>query len=155
MWPFKKKQKLPSAANLTRAEVAWLQRQRDAIPTLAAAVAATPAPADPVEAADTLIRAWHALPESCRPDANEIVNVAAVALGDALAAKLGLEWKIITDAFGTDLGLWWTNGRGNIVLAPTHSVAKKFAGNPDGFVAALLKVMILDVGKLRENIEAQ
>ncbi len=155
MWPFKKKRKPPYADDLTRAELAWLQSQRDAIPVLAAAVAATPVRADSVEAADNLIRAWHALPETCRPDANQIVNAAGVALGDALAADLRLEWKIITDAYGTELGLWWTNGRASVILAPTHSVAKQFATSPHGFVAALRKTMIPDVHKLRAEIEAQ
>lgn len=155
MWPFKKKREIPFADDLTDGELGWLDEQRDALNSMCASAGIpTPAPSRRLDAADELIRWWHRQPRDVRPDPNLIVNAAGVALGDALAAAGGLEWKVITDSFGTDLGLWWRLGKGHVILAPTHSVAKKFAENPDGFVAGLFKVMAPDVARLKQQISA-
>jgi hypothetical protein len=148
MWPFKKKRPLPYADELSKAEHAWLQEQRDALASLARAAAIPPS--DPLRTTDALIRWWHQQPDSARPDPNGIVNAAGVVLGDALATACNLEWKIITDAYGTDLGLW--RAAGNIVLSPTHSVAKRFADCPDGFVAALFPELVVGVKAMDANV---
>ena len=142
MWPFKKKPAAPRADDLTAAEEQWLREQRHALEELAASVD-IPA-GSPLQRADALIRWWHTVPASDRPDANIIVNAAGVALGDALAADCSLAWKIITDPFGTDLGLWWNEAGAayqNIILTPTHSVAKKFAESPQGPVVNLHRAL--------------
>ena len=133
MWPFKKKPPAaPVAEDLGAAELAWLQQQRDAFGSLARTAGIEPG--EPLAAADALIQWWRAEPESGRIDPNLVVNATGVALGDALAARCGLSWRIITDPFGTDLGLWRTDPM--IVVSPTHTVAKNFADGPQGFVSA-------------------
>jgi hypothetical protein len=129
---FSKKRAVPYADDLSHAETAWLQQQRDAARTLGEQAGLA---GDPIAVCDGLIRCWHAA--SSRPDPNPIVNAAGVAVGDVLAREFGLEWKIITDSFGTDMGLW--RARGSIILAPTSSVAKRFADGKDGFLPALLE----------------
>jgi hypothetical protein len=56
-------------------------------------------------------------------------------MGDALAHEYRLEWKIINDEIGTDLGLW--RSKDQIVLSPTTSIAKRFADEADGLVVDL------------------
>jgi Domain of unknown function (DUF3806) len=84
---------------------------------------------------DEFIRWWHREPAEQRIDRNIIVNLAGVTIGDVLAGECGLTWKIISDEFGTDLGLWREEGQ--IVVSPIHSVAKLFADEQDGFVVDL------------------
>ncbi len=156
MWPFKKRRQIPFAEDLTPAEHAWLRQQRESLAQQLKAAAIKPRPGTrPLDPCDDLIRAWHAAPVPQRPDANALVLAVGVALGDALAKELGLEWKIITDAFGTDMGLWHVpaSGKaGNIILSPTHSVAKQFADNPDGFVVLLFDKMVPQVRDLKRQL---
>ena len=137
MWPFKKKRKIPYADDLSPRELEWLQTQRSALDTLAQA-AHVATDTGPLRTADAVIQHWHSLPQPQRSDPNTVVNAAGVALGDALAKKHGLQWKIITDAFGTDMGVWCGgDNEQNVVLSPTHSIAKRFADSPDGCVVQL------------------
>lgn len=143
----KKKPTGPTASDLTRDEQAWLQDQRAALGSLPSAAAiAAPSKSTRLQTCDALLRWWHRQPGESRPDPNELVSACGVALGDVLSEELGLEWKIITDAFGTDLGLW--REQGHIVLSPTHSIAKRFAEGADGFVVDLagqLRVMFAEM----------
>ena len=136
MWPFKKKPVMPRASDLTEQELQWLDAHRRGLTALAdTAGLSSPRTDNRLSLADELIRWWHRQPADDRVDPNLIVSAAGIALGDALAKEFRLEWKIITDSFGTDIGLW--RERGHIVLSPTHSVAKRFSECPDGFVELL------------------
>lgn len=128
----------PRAEDLNDEELAWLAHVREGLPVFAdaAGAAVENGPRGALDACDAIVRWWHTLPGDDRPDANTLVMIVGIALGDALAAELGLEWKIVTDAFGTDLGLW-RGAPKQIILSPTHSVAKRFQGSADGFVADL------------------
>jgi hypothetical protein len=155
MWPLRKKAKGPVASDLTRAEIDWIQQQRDALGELAAAVGLGSPDSDAarLECCDRVIRWWHEQPAGARPDPNMIVGSCGVALGDAIGPALGLEWKIVTDAFGTDLALW--GAANQVVLSPTHSVAKRFAESRNGCVVELaeqLKAMhAATVAKMAEG----
>lgn len=145
----------PTAADLNDDEREWLDLQRGGMGFFLEA-AGVGLPDDSIDArlraCDDLIRWWHTLPADDRPDANDIVNVVGVAFGDVLAAELDLEWKIITDAFGTDLGLWWSNpgnSEARIVLSPTHTVARRFGDGANGFLAAAAPAMIRDVRAMK------
>src|SRR5262245_15437644 len=118
MWPFRTKQTVtndppPQVHDLTEAEEAWVQAERDGLTKLAGALGFTPPQNDDERLAlcDEMIRWWHCEPQEQRIDANRIVNLVGVAMGDVLAREFGLAWKIITDAFGTDLGLWRAQGQ--------------------------------------------
>lgn len=145
MWPFKKKRALPYADDLRSSERKWLESNRQVLPELGKLAGVAPG-TNPLQMADAVIAYWHRLPEAERADANDVVSVAGVALGDALAAKHGLEWKIVTDAFGTDVALWWSGGGDrNLILAPTHSIAKRFADSPSGCVVQLFEAISASV----------
>ena len=142
MWPFKlriarNQAKAPQASALTAQEEAWLQAQREAMLGFARALGLEMPQNDDERLAlcDEFIRWWHREPVEQRINPNIIVNLAGVAIGDVLARECRLTWKIITDEFGTDLGLW--RAEGQIVVLPIHSVAKLFADEHDGFVVDL------------------
>jgi len=146
MWPFKTKQTVtndppPQVRDLTEEEEAWVQAERDGLTKLAGAIGFTLPQNDDERLAlcDEIIRWWHCEPRDQRIDAHRVVNPIGVAMGDVLAREFGLAWKIVTDAFGTDLGLW--RAKGQIVLSPVHSVAKRFADESNGFVVSLCGAM--------------
>lgn len=139
MWPFKAKRRVtndpdPQVRDLTSQEEARLQTSREGLTKLATGLGlALPQDDDErLALCDELIRWWHREPQEQRIDPNVLVSVVGIAMGDVLAREFGLVWKIITDAFGTDLGLW--RAKGQIVVSPTNSIAKHFAEESDGFV---------------------
>lgn len=149
MWPFKKRRQTPYADDLRSSELKWLDEQRAALGKLGQLAGVAPG-TDLLRTADAVIVYWHSQPESARPDPNEVVNAAGVALGDALAKAHGLEWKIVTDAYGTDMGLWWNDGDGKVLsLAPTHSVAKRFADGRSGYVVELFGQLSAAAAQMR------
>lgn len=139
MWPFKLKQRVtndadPQVRDLTAEEEARLQTSRDGLAKLGEGLG-LPMPENDDERlalCDEMIRWWHGEPEEQRIDPNVVIAVIGIAMGDVLAREFGLTWKIVKDAFGTDLGLW--RGKGQIVITPINSVAKRFADESDGFV---------------------
>lgn len=54
---------------------------------------------------------------------NELV-VIGTAYGDILAAELGLHWVVVTDEYGTDIGLQYRNSE--IYLFPRDMIVKRF-----------------------------
>jgi hypothetical protein len=139
MWPFKPKQRLtndpdPQVRDLTAEEGARLQTSRDGLTELGEGLG-LPVPENDDERlalCDEIIRWWHREPEEQRIDPNVVIAVVGIAMGDVLASEFGLIWKIVMDAFGTDLALW--RAKGQIVISPINSVAKRFAEERDGFV---------------------
>jgi hypothetical protein len=86
-----------------------------------------------LDAAQALVTWWNAAPEGERPAAGSIVAVAGVALGDCLNQYLGMEWSIIHDEDGTDIGMHEPDG--TVLMYPTHSVAHRLrdaAASPAG-----------------------
>jgi hypothetical protein len=137
MWPFKQRvanDPDPQIRDLTSEEEARLQTSRDGLTKLGESLG-LPVPEDDDERlalCDELIRWWHREPEEQRIDPNVVITLVGITMGDVLAREFGLAWKIVTDAFGTDLGLW--RAKGQIVISPINSVAKRFADERDGFV---------------------
>jgi hypothetical protein len=143
IWPFKKKRSLPFSDDLSASEIQSLAESRESLSRLAINANLTVSDSsDPLEVCDQLLRWWHRLPAEVRPDANLLVNAIGITLGDKLAKELSLEWKIVTDTFGTDLALWRTVQGRNIILSPTHAVAKRFENGRDGFVVALYPELV-------------
>ncbi len=61
-------------------------------------------------------------------DPNNLVISLGIALGDRFVSQTNLEWKIITDSFGTDMGLFDPGTPGkltDIVMYPMNMVAKR------------------------------
>lgn len=93
---------------------------------------------DATEVCDQVIRWWHSQPEGDRPDYDAAANILGVAMGDLLLSAFPqLEWRFITDAFGTSLGLWC--GQPEVIAAPLDSVLKALQEHPDGFMGELIE----------------
>lgn len=89
----------------------------------------------PAEVCDRPVGWWRAEPEGSRPDANDVVWSVGVMLGESLRDQSRVEWRLLEDAFGTSISLVCERPEGDFILSPIDSVAKRFAGEPDGFVS--------------------
>ncbi|MDR1448923.1 MAG: DUF3806 domain-containing protein [Propionibacteriaceae bacterium] len=89
------------------------------------------------------IEAWFdtmltAVEDGAQPAAisNDVVNLTAIAVGEHLRAKLGLQWRIFSDEQGADLclhtpALNWT-------LFPQSSTAKRWAAHEKGWIVRFI-----------------
>ena len=84
---------------------------------------------------DELIRAWHQSDSSTRTDANLLVTACGVILGDHLSIEFKLDWAICDDKDGVELCLF--RKENEVLLFPTHSVAKHFSAATEGCVCNL------------------
>jgi hypothetical protein len=66
--------------------------------------------------------------------ANASVIAVGVAFGNKLVERLGFNWVIVTDEYGTDLGVLSRPGRGDVTIIPTDFVAKRYERKEWGFL---------------------
>ncbi len=84
---------------------------------------------------DELVRAWHRSDPETRTDANQIVTSCGIILGDHLALAHQLDWAVCEDKDGVELCLF--RKENEVLLFPTHSVAKRFGSGAEGFLSEL------------------
>lgn len=80
-------------------------------------------------------------------NANELINLVGIAIGQHLADALALDWVAVIDEYGTDVGVHGEPG--NVVICPTSLVAKRWEHRETPFVAETVAALIADVGRLR------
>ncbi|MGD8454437.1 MAG: DUF3806 domain-containing protein [Phycisphaerae bacterium] len=81
-----------------------------------------------MEIADGLIAWWHVARNRDAFSQDEIIDMAGVALGDALAKEFKLAWHAVEDADGPFIGLAVEPPceGDQVVLAPASTIAKRF-----------------------------
>ena len=79
------------------------------------------------ESIDKAIEMWFTnnLEQSIGIDVNMYSNSLACAWGQFLIDTLGMEWHVITDNYGTEIGLYHKNN--NTTIFPFNSMAKAFS----------------------------
>ena len=105
------------------------QAERDWIASLTAPLAGVAA--DPQQLSDHFEAqraAWFALPDAERPDPHPLINATGAALGDLLAAGLGLRWVVATDEYGTEAAVY--REANEVLLYPMNLVAKRWTPEP-------------------------
>lgn len=88
------------------------------------------------------------------PDANAVSMSLGVALGDQIARETGLEWMIITDAYGTDLGLFFAGLEGeysDIVTHPMGFIAKRIAERESDWLEPTAAQLIKDILEMKNG----
>jgi hypothetical protein len=133
----------PTVADLTDAEQRWVAKcvraamdwagTGDELPSLAAL--------------DALAVRRMAEPES----ATVAIDVLGCAIGEHIRRAIPqLEWKVVTDDYGTAIALY--RARGHLIVVPQSSVSKRWdAGRP--FVVALVTQMIADLERIAAEID--
>lgn len=88
-------------------------------------------------ALDSAYRAWESAALDSRPDHAAIVERFAMAIGTHLDRHTDLDWRVVTDVFGTDLAL--TEGfKGTFVVVPHNLVAGRWMRGETGWVPAVV-----------------
>jgi Domain of unknown function (DUF3806) len=78
---------------------------------------------------------WLGQPESDRDDPNQYINAFGIAFGQRLVDGLGFEWKVVTDADGTEMAV--VRQPGEMIVFPANLVAKRVVAGETGFMAPL------------------
>lgn len=90
-------------------------------------------------------------------DANSVVLVLGVALGDQIAEATGMEWKIITDAYGTDMGLFLAGLEGtysDIVTHPMNLIAKRIVERQSGWLKPTADDLIRTIRDMKNGTQS-
>ena len=73
------------------------------------------------------LQAWPAEEE----DPNPVINALGIALGQYLVDRLGLDWKVVEDEYGTEVAI---HGQpGDVLVFPPNLVAKRLESRTVGF----------------------
>ncbi|MBK8756192.1 MAG: DUF3806 domain-containing protein [Actinomycetales bacterium] len=114
--------------------------QRAALDAEVAAVAARGADHTDLQALgralDAAMDAWYAVPERNREDYTAVTHRWGVALGAYLAGATDLQWGMVTDVYGTDLGLM--GARDDMVIVPQNLVSARWLNHQTGWVPGVL-----------------
>lgn len=123
---------------LSEAEAAWLEDQRGLMLHLLEDLEIDLSEdASVLDGAEALVQWWQSASEEDRIDANIVVCIAGVALGDCLADNFSLEWAIIQDGKESELGL--VHAGSGFVITPMADAAARFATAEPGMVAELFE----------------
>ena len=83
-------------------------------------------------ALDAAMDAWYAVPERNREDYTAVTH----RWGVALAGATDLQWGMVTDVYGTDLGLM--GARDDMVIVPQNLVSARWLNHQTGWVPGVL-----------------
>ncbi|HYN29382.1 MAG TPA: DUF3806 domain-containing protein [Dermatophilaceae bacterium] len=86
---------------------------------------------------DTAYTAWSAGREGSRPDHAAVVERYAIGVGEHLRRHTDLDWAVVTDVFGTDLGVAGGIG-GSFVVVPANLVAARWMRGETGWLPGVV-----------------
>jgi hypothetical protein len=133
-----------SFAKVNEAEERWIRQGVDQARMLIKtylAVTETPMldPANLDRAYGAWLNQWQSGKSSEAP--NTVVNCIGLAFGQWLVKSLGMEWTVVTDASGTDIGVSYGPPESQVLVFPTHAVAKRLETRETGFLQELFEVI--------------
>jgi len=110
---------------------------------------------DTPELADIVVAHWRRLPPAKRPSLETLATMLGAAIGDFLIYHLRLEWKEVTDEYGTSLVLFNGENAGemhDVYLAVFDSMLKRLEEEAEGdFVAEYVEGLWEAVGHLQRQ----
>ena len=87
-------------------------------------------------ALDAAMAAWYAVKERDREDYAAVTHRWGVALGAFLESATDLRWGMVTDVYGTDLGLMGSED--DMVIVPQNLVSARWLNHQTGWVPGVL-----------------
>jgi len=88
-------------------------------------------------------------------DPNAFVLSIGVALGDCIVAQTTLEWMIITDDYGTDMGLYAAgkpDQYSDIVTHPMNMVAKRLENRTSGWIIDTYSSLLAEIQRMQDDV---
>lgn len=89
---------------------------------------------------DEMVAGWHRLKESDRPDPDAVIRRIGLALGQYVADRTGLEWRVAIDDQGTEIALY--RERGEVLVHPTRLVATRWVAREERVLPGLGRALI-------------
>jgi hypothetical protein len=120
-------------SELTDGERAWLGRNEAQLRAFAKSLGASEdawRPLDP-PALDRTWAAWLAVHVRDQEDPSPILNAFGVALGQYLADRFNLAWKVVQDGDTNEFAIY--GPLGDLLIFPPSLVAKRYAAGETGF----------------------
>jgi hypothetical protein len=84
-------------------------------------------------------------------DPNTVVNSTGIAFGQWLVASLGMEWTVVSDSIGTDMGVRYCGPTNRVVVFPTHFVAKRLELHESDFFEPFYDQIRVQIERSAEN----
>lgn len=88
---------------------------------------------------DTAFSVWASDPEA--QDSGQVIELVGTAIGEHLARHSAREWAVVTDVFGTDLGL--VAASAETVIVPHNIVSARWMRRDRGWVPAVVRHLVL------------
>ncbi|NYF10148.1 hypothetical protein HDC94_001304 [Leifsonia sp. AK011] len=80
-------------------------------------------------------------------DPNTVINVVGAKVGELLARELDLRWQVVTDDFGTELGV--VGEPNSIVICPMSSVGQRWKSSAPGEIQRFVTSALSSVREIR------
>jgi hypothetical protein len=98
-----------------------------------------------LSALDRAFAAWIASEPVGTDLINAVINYVGTAFGQALVDGIGLKWVIATDDQGSELAVYGSPGRGDILVYPANFVAKRWERRETNFLEKAYQQIQQDV----------
>ena len=122
--------------DLNPSEVAWLGQMQEGSRVLHQIYVGELESLPDVKALDAVWVRWQSDKKNPdRPDPNTVVNALGLCFGQQLVDRLGFRWAVITDDYGTEMGL--IAQPGDITVFPANMTAKRLEKGAHPFFADL------------------
>jgi hypothetical protein len=81
-------------------------------------------------------------------DPNPVINAIGLAFGQWLVDSLGMQWTVVSDDTGTDMGVGYGHPANRVLVFPTHLVAKRVQARETGFLEPMWHVIKNQISEL-------
>jgi hypothetical protein len=82
--------------------------------------------------------------------ANDVVYAIAFAFGQFLVDRDGFDWTLVSDQFGTDVGVRALPEKGDVLICPASMVAKRWEIKETDFLVPVYRAVIDQRDKIRD-----
>lgn len=103
---------------------------------------------------DVAYKQWLTNGTEINEQANDVVHAIGFAFGQYLVDHEGFEWTLVTDQFGTDLGVRALPSRGDVLVCPASIVAKRWETKETDFLVPIYLAVIDQRDSVRESWES-
>jgi hypothetical protein len=136
----------PQFRALTDSEEAWLSTQRRNAVSFALAFSSySGTGAISLEHLDEAYSAWFDQGIDDPEEVDATLGACSAVLGDHFVNKLGFEWGVLTDEFGTDISVRGRPGTSEFFNSPLSFVGKRWHDRVHGYFAASFRAIETEV----------
>jgi hypothetical protein len=107
------------------------------------------------EILDVAYKNWLNSDTELDKQANDVVHAIGFAFGQFLVDHEGFEWTIVSDQFGTDVGVRALPDRGDVLVCPASMVAKRWESKETDFLAPIYRALIDQRNTIRDSWDSK